>query len=902
MRWIRESWRRLRAFTRFDALERGLDEEIRFHIERQVDKNLRAGLTPDEARRQAYLQFGGVERFKASTRDELRPALLQDSLLDLRYGVRALRRAPAFTLVAAVTLALGIGATTAVFTVVHGVLIKPLPFRESDALVSLKHTAKDVGAGPPVGISLSLFVSYASHNRSFDALGVWSRGTEYVTDGPRPEEVTVLNVSAGTLRALGIPPARGRWFSEADQAPEAPETVILMDGYWRRRFGRDPAILGRRVTVDSRPRVVVGVMPAGFRFLDESPDLVLPVRIDPVALTLGGFNYEALARLAPGVTVEQASTDLRRIVPLWVEAWPSFPGIDRHAFADTTPLVRPLKDELVGDADTMLWVLMGTIGIVLLIACANVANLVLVRAQGRHHELAIHAALGAGRGRIARQLLAESLVLGLLGGTLGLLLAAAGLRVLTTVGPVSIPRLREITLDPTVLVFTLVTSLASALLFGGIPVAKFGGRRVALTLRAGGRGSSDSQERNRARNVLVVAQVALALILLVGSGLMVRTFVALRAVPPGFTDPDHVQLVRVTLSEAEVGEPELVLRLQRDMLDRLATIPGVTRVSFTANVPMAGERSRSIFTRSSIWREDVPMADPSKPPPIRWFRYVAPGFFRTIGTHLVAGRDFTWVDLEQRRPVAVISENLARELWLEPRAALGKRIREGDGSPWREVIGVVGDVYDEGVHRQASSIVYWPSFMENFCGQQVTVPRAVTFAIRSSNAGSERLLTQVRGAISSVKADVPLTRVRTLADVYARSLAATSFAATMLAVAAAMALVLGVIGIYGVIAYAVTQRRREIGIRAALGASRGELAGMYVRRGVKLALAGVACGLACAAVLTQLMETLLFRTSPLDPTIYGLVSLGLVGIAALASYVPARGAAQVDPMQTLRGV
>ena len=333
MRWIREGWRRLRSLTRVDALERGLDEEIRFHIERQMDKNLRAGMTPDEARRQAYIKFGGVERIKESTRDEFRPALVQDSLLDLRYGVRALRRAPVFTLVAALTLALGIGATTAVFTVVHGVLIKPLPFRDSDALVSLKHTSKTVNAGPPVGISLSLFVTYTRENRSFEQLGVWSRGTEHVTDGILPEEVTTLNVSAGTLRALGIQPAMGRWFSEEDHAPGSTETVILMDGYWGRRFGRDPAIIGRQVAVDSRPRVVVGVMPASFRFLDETPDLVLPVRIDPGTLTLGGFNYEGLARLAPGVTVEQASADIGRMLPIWLEAWPSFPGIDRSAFS-----------------------------------------------------------------------------------------------------------------------------------------------------------------------------------------------------------------------------------------------------------------------------------------------------------------------------------------------------------------------------------------------------------------------------------------------------------------------------------------------------------------------------------------------------------------------------------------
>jgi putative ABC transport system permease protein len=896
MRWILESLRRLRSLTRAGALEPGLDEEIRFHIERQTEKNLRAGMTPDEARRQAHVAFGGVEHVKERTRDEFRPALMQDALADLRYSVRALRRAPVFTLVAALTLALGIGATTAVFTVVHGVLIKPLPFHDPDALVSLKHTAKDVNGGPPVGMSLSLLLTYARENRSFEHVGVWSRGAEFVTDGRVPEEVTTLNVSVGTLRVLGVQPVMGRWFADQDHAPGSPEPVILMDGYWARRFGRDPAILGRHVAIDSRPRVVIGVMPASFRFLDETPDLVLPLRIDPGTLTLGGFNYEGVARLAPGVTVEQASADVLRMVPIWVEAWPSFPGFDRSAFAPLVPVMRPLKQELVGNAAGMLWVLMGTIGMVLVIACANVANLVLIRAQDRHHELTIRAALGAGRGRLARQLLAESLVLGLLGGAVGLLLAFAGLRVLSAIGPASLPRLQEITLDPMVLGFTLVLSLSAAILFGSIPVARFGDRRLAPTLLAGGRGSGDSRERHRARNILVVVQVALALVLLVGSGLMVRTFLTLRAVPPGFTDPDHVQLARITLSEAQVGEPERVLQLQRDMLRRLEKIPGVTGVSFTGNVPMAGERSRS-----AIYAEGVSIGDPSEPPPMRWFRYVAPGYFRTIGTRLVAGRDFTWADLDERRPVAVISENLARELWQRPGAAVGKRIREGDRSPWREVIGVVGNVYDDGVHRQAPEIVYWPSFMETFLGQQVNVRRAVTFAIRSNHAGSEDLLAQVRDAVTSVQAEVPLSRVRTLGEVYGRSMAATSFALVMLVIAAGMALLLGIVGIYGVIAYAVTQRSREIGIRAALGAPRRALAAMFVRHGVMLALAGIGCGLAGAVALTRVMESMLFGTSPLDPTIYVFVSLGLLSISALASYLPARRATRVDPVRTLRG-
>ena len=905
MSWIQESWRRLRSFTRVDALERGLDEEIRFHIEQQIDKGLRAGMTPEEARRQAYLRFGGVERFKERTRDEFRPALLQDSLLDLRYGVRALRRTPHFTLAAVATLAIGIGATTAVFAIVHGVLIQPLPFRDSERLVSLKHTAKDMNGGPPVGMTLSMLVTYSRENRSFEQLGAWSRATDQVDDGAGvlPEEVTTLNVSAGALRALDVQPALGRWFADSENAPAAIETAILLDGYWARRFGRDPAVIGRPITVDGRPRVVVGIMPPGFRFLDETPDLILPLRIDPAALTLGGFNYEGVARLAPGVTVEQASADLTRMLPVWLEEWPSFPGIERAAFGQTEPVVRPLKQELVGHVGRMLWILMATIGIVFVITCANVANLVLVRAQHRHQEVAIRAALGAGRVRLTRQVLVETLVLGLLGGAFGLLLAYGGLRLLSAIGSgsASIPRLREIALDPVVLVVTLALSLSSAVLLGSIPVARFANGRLAETLRSGTRGSSgsggssDSRDHNRARDILVVVQVGLAVVLLVGSGLMFRTFLALRAVPPGFTDPAKVQLVRVTISEAQVADPEAVLRLQRGMLDRLAAIPGVTEASFTGNVPMAGERSLS-----TIYREDVPIREQGWPP-VRWFRFVAPGFFHTIGTRLVAGRDFTWVDLEGRRPVAVISENLARELWREPQAALGKRIHEGDGSPWREVVGVVADVYEDGVHREAPSIVYWPAFMDTFQGQPVNVRRSVTFAMRSARAGSEGLLRQVREAIASVKPGVALTRVRTLGDVYARSMSATSFALIMLVIASAMALLLGIVGIYGVIAYTVTQRRREIGIRAALGASRHEIAAMFVRHGVLLALTGVACGVAGAAALSRLMAAVLFGTSPLDPLIYAVVSVGLASVAGLAAYVPARRATLVDPMQVLRG-
>lgn len=899
MGWIRESWRRLRSLTRGDGLERGLDDEIHFHLERQIEKHVRAGMTPEEARRQAFLKFGGVERVKDETRDEFRPALLQDSLRDLRHGVRALRRAPGFTLVATLTLALGIGATTAVFTVVNGVLIKPLPYPDPDALVVIQHMATGMNTKTPYNMSAALLSTYTAENRTFQHLGIWSRGTASVTGGDIPEEVESLMVSHGTLPALGVRPAIGRWFAPDEHTPGSPDPVILMHGYWQRRHGGDPSIVGRQVLIDSRSRTVVGVMPETFRFLNEAPEIVLPLRFEPSELTLGRTGFYGVARLAPTVTMEQASADVARMLPIYLQAWPSFPGVDRSVFTNSRPIpaLISLKQSVVGNAGRMLSVLMGTIGIVLLIACANVANLVLVRAEGRQHEIALRAALGAHRVRIARELLIENLVLGLAGGALGVGLAYAGLNLLVTLAPRSLPRMQEIALDPTVLAFALLLSVLSALLFGSIPIARHAGARMGLALRGTSRSASDSKERHRTRNALVVVQVALALILLVASGLMIRTFMALRAVHPGFTDPQQVQLVRINIPPAQVADPDLVLRMQLDVRDRIAAIAGVTDVAFAGREPMSGAPGRSVITV-----EDQPATDTATgQQPVRWFRYVGPGFFRTVGTPLVAGRDITETDLVERRPVVVISENLAREIWQDPRAAVGRRIREGAQSPWREIVGVVGDVYDLGVQEPAPPIVYWPTLMERFNGNRMNVQRAVTFAIRSERTGGEGLLDDLRTAVGTVNANLPLARISTLGDVYDRSLSSTSFTLVMLAIAGGMALLLGIIGIYGVIAYAVSQRTREIGIRAALGASSRELEAMFVRHGVALALVGVVCGLAGAALLTQLMASLLFSTSPLDPTIYVVVSLGLVGLAALASYIPAHSATLVDPVQTLRG-
>jgi len=547
----------------------------------------------------------------------------------------------------------------------------------------------------------------------------------------------------------------------------------------------------------------------------------------------------------------------------------------------------------VGDIGTTLWVLSGTIGMVLLIACANVANLLLVRAEGRQQELAIRAALGASWGKIACELLLESLTLGVLGGIGGLALAYGALRLLVASGPATLPRLNEIGIDPLVLGFTLLISLLAGMLFGLIPVMKYAGPNLAPSLRGAGRTMSHSRERHRARNALVVAQVGLALVLLVGAGLLIRTFQALRSVQPGFTRPEQVQMMRISIPEAQVKEAEHVMRMENEMLDRLAAIPGVYSVAFASSAPLEGNNSNDL-----VYAQDKDYAV-GQIPPIRRFRFVTPGYLKTTGTALVAGRDFTWTDLYERRHVAMVSENLAREMWGEPRAALGKQVREGMKDPWREVVGVVGNVYDDGVHQKPPAIVYWPALMDSFWGD-VFVRRGGVFVIRTDRAATESFLTQARQAVWSINANLPVFMVRTLRDVYDESLARTSFTLVLLAVAGAMALVLGVVGIYGVIAYAVSQRTREIGVRMALGAQPAWLQRMFVRHGLVLAAVGIGVGLAAAAGLTRLMSSLLFGITALDPATYGAVAALLIVSASLASYIPARRVTAVDPAASLR--
>ncbi len=773
---------------------------------------------------------------------------------ELRQVLRRLTRAPMFTAITLITLAAGVGANTVVFSVLEGVLIKPLPYPKPDELIGVWLTAPGIQL-KEFELSPSDYFIFRDQNRTLQDIGLYAGDSVSVTGIAEPEQVRALRVTDGTLPLLGISPMLGHTFTKQDDSPGAPETVMLTYGYWRRKFGGDSAAIGRNVIVDGKSRQIIGVLPQQFHFLDrEDPAVITPFQFDRNKTNLGNFSYDGLARLKPSVTIEQVNADVTRMLPIVMSSFAAPPGFSLKLFEDAHigPNVRPLKRDVVGDVGSVLWVLMGSIGMVLLIACANVANLLLVRVEGRRQELAVRAALGASRARIAADLLVESVILGLLGSAVGLGLAYAALRVLSAIAPSGLPRIREVGIDGRVLLFTLLISLLASVLFASIPIFKYAGVRLSTGIREGGRALSQSKEQHRARSILVVVQVALALVLLICSGLMIRTFRALTNVNPGFSGPATLQTFRISIPTALVKENEQVVRTQEEILHRLAAIPGVASVGIISNLPMTfGGWHDPIFIENHTYAE-------GELPPLRTFRFTSPEYLDTLGTPLVAGRAITWNDTYKKIPVAMVSENLAREYWHDPSAALGKRIRVSTKDDWREIIGVVGDISDEGVSKPATSIVYWPLLMDHFESDDSMSMREVAFAIRSSRTGSESLLNEVRQAVWSMNPNLPLADVHALDFYYKRSMARTS------------------------------------------GAQHQTLTGMFVRHGLSLTAIGVACGLVVAIIVMRLMSSLLFKVSPIDPVAYGAASLGLVATAFLASYLPSRRASAVDPVEALR--
>ena len=814
--------------------------------------------------------------------------------------VRRLLRYPVFTLIAVSTLALGIGANTAIFSLVNGILLRPLPYENPDELVGVWHAAPGLGFDL-INQSPALHYTYEEEGRSFAEIGMWAHTSTSVTGVQEPEQIHGMMVTEGTFRALRVQPTLGRRFTAEDDSPGTPQTVILSHQYWETRFGADPGILGTTLDVAGVSREIIGVMPPGFRFLDYAPSLYLPFRFDRTQLFVGNFSYQGLARLNPGITLEQAQADVGRMLPLAVEKFPG--GIDLALLEDArlASNLRPLQTDVVGDVGTVLWVLLGSVGMILLMACANVANLFMVRAEGREREMAVRTAMGASRSVVAREFLKESLTLGLLGGAVGLALAWGGLQLLLAMGPQQLPRLAEVALDARVLLFTVALSLLSGAFFGMFPVLKYRREGLVGALKEGGRGGGAGRSRHRARNALVVAQVALALLLLVGSGLMVRSFQALRSVEPGFRNPEEVLLVRLHIPTAQAADADEVARMHQLLHQRLERIPGVTAVGLSSSVTMDGHGSND-----PVFVEEIPLPE-GQMAPIRRFKWVGEDYFTALQIPIVAGRAIDWRDSFDLNNVALVTENFAREYWSTPAEAVGKRIGTGlTAGNWVEIVGVTGNVRDNGLHQDPTAVIYWPLRHRNLWGElpvdmpEVSSHRSMNYAIRSPRVGSAELLADVRAGVWEVNPNLPLANVQTLAELQANSMVQTSFSLVMLGIAAAVALVLGAVGIYGVVSYVVSQRTREMGVRLALGASAHQVQTMVLGQGFALACIGLVLGLGAAVGLTRLMEALLYGVEPVDPLTFGAVSASLALVALLASWVPARRAARTDPVEAIR--
>ncbi len=818
---------------------------------------------------------------------------------EFRQAFRKLTRSPSFTLVAVLTLALGIGANSAIFTVVNSILIRPLPFPAQDRLMAVNYTAPGMNV-ELVPHSEASYLITARENQVFESFGVYNNAALNLTGDQDPERVDALLVSQETLPLLGAIPQLGRLTVPEDHLPGAPEVVVLSHELWRRRYGGDPSIVGRTIQVNDAALEVVGVIRPGFAVGFEKAEIFSQLHFDPAAPNEGSFNTPGIGRLKPGVKMAAVDADMDRLIRLFPERFSggvSLAMLEQIGFA---PNVTPLKEQITGEVSRTLWIILAAVGLLFLLACSNVANLFLVRAEGRQREVAVRTALGASGGDLARYFLTESVALGLLGGLGGLSLAWAGTRGLVRFGPENLPRLAEIGMDAWTLLFTLAASFLASLLFGLFPVWKY--RRPDMTsgLKEGGRGGSVGRERHRARNTLVVSQMALALVLLVGSGLMLRSFQALRKVDPGFS-PERVLTLRIILPEASYPTPDSRVAFHDELLDRIASLPGVTAAGAGTDVPLGGG-----MNRSGTEVEEFP-TPPGQVPHVIESHQITAGYMEALGMRLLEGRLLTPFDARERSGAVVVTRALAQQFWPHG-GAIGKRLTQNthhteDGqisedTPWQTIVGVVDDVRTRSMEVEPLPVLYHP-LIQAGPEDEVSTPQALAYVVKTAGEPAS-LLPAVRQAVWAQNADLPIADIMTMEDVVGDSMARTSFAMVLMGIASVVALLLGTVGVYGVISYVVTERTHELGIRMALGARAGAISRMVLRQGAILAGTGIAVGLAAALGVTRLMRTMLYEVSSTDPVTFAMVPMVLGVVALLASWLPARRAARTDPVEALR--
>ena len=880
MRWFRSISLRLRALFQRDAVEIDLDDELRFHVDAETERLVREGRPPDEARREALRDFGGVERYKEECRDARGVTLLEDLRQDVRFGLRSLRKSAGFAVVSVATLGIGIGLSATVFAAVDGVLLKPLPYADADRLMVVwQH---DRGSGEERdAVSPPNFLDWRDRARSFSGLAAAEPyGLDYLAaDGPVTLHVWL--VSAGFFDMLGTPALIGRTFRAEEYTSGHERVVVLAHGAWQRRFGGDPAIVGRTLTLDGAPYTVVGVMPPEFQ-LPFAKELWAPrvfSEADRADASRARTYLTVIGRLAPGVSLERARTETREIAAALAREYP-------RTNADVGITLVPIDEQLFGGVRRTLFVLLGAVGLVLLAACVNVASLSLARAIGRERELAVRIALGAGRGRIVRQLLTESLVLAALGCALGVLLAQWGIATLRGMSPADFPRAELMTFDGRVLAYAVGAALLTTIVFGLVPALRSARPDLRDGLREGGRGATAGRSHHRLRGALVVGQIALSLVLLVGAALLVRSFVSLLRVERGFR-PENVLAINVFAWQYYDTPPQRA-EFVRLVSEQIAALPGVRSVGVSSSLPLA---ERVGPEDAVVTVAGAPAA--STPAELTARAAVATaGYFETLRIAVRRGRPFAATDDAGAVPVAIISESMARRLF-PGTEALGQRlvVRFAGPPQTREVIGVVADVRHEGLDREPRPTLYLPH------AQSPT--GTLTFVVRTAG-DAEAMTKAVSERIWAINRAMPIYTTATMEGLLDDSLRERKFNLALITCFALIALLLSAIGVYGVMSQAAGERTHEIGVRMALGARGGDVLGLMLRQSMTLALVGVGAGLLGAASLASVMRGMLFGVVPLDPASFVAVAVLVLVVAATAALLPARRATRVSPIEALR--
>jgi predicted permease len=817
----------------------------------------------------------------------------------VRPAWRSLRRSPAFTITASLTLIIGIGASVAIFALVNGVLLRPLPYGNPDRLVVPYHAMQLVGLAKG-NQTAGTYWTYKRFAKSLDAIGLVQENAVNVSDprgGSEPQRVTTARVTASVIPLMQVSPLVGRTFSDADDQPRGPNVLLISESMWRSRFGADRNILGRTLEVNGRSWEIIGVMPASFRYPTAETQMWTPLQLDPNEQYPGGFNYNGIARLKAGVTVEDAGRDLRSVLPRITEVAPNLaPGVSTAMLlqqAKPVPFVSPLKGEITSGIAKTLWIVAAAAIVVLLVACANVTNLILVRADGRQRELAVREALGAGRNRVLAYFLGESIVITAVSAVAGLVLAALAIRLLVQLGPEAIPRLAEVRIDPATIAFAIVTSMFVAFVCSIVPALRIGRVDLSHALREGGRGGTAGKARQRVRTALVAGQIALALVALASSGLLLRTFQQLNAVKPGF-EPNGVATFWIALTGARYPSDTSVVRFYSQLLDRVKSLPGVQDAGITSRLPFVGNGNNM-----DPFYPEGDASYENKIPPLNMYTTVDGGYFKTMGIPLVAGKMFAQLEM-QRPEEAIISRQTAVQFFGDStgQRALGRRFRELPGGPLFTGVGVVGNTRDTSLAAPPTMVVYRPQTISLRNGDGQTQWR-MGLVVRS-NSEPTALTAAVQRAVRELDPTLPLFDVRSMRDLMSQSMAQLSFTILVLGTAALVTLVLGAVGLYGVMAYVISLRTRELAVRIALGATPSAVIGMLTKQGIAVTGLGIVSGLVLFVAVAGALKSLLYGVASWDPVTLVGSSLVLVAIAAFASWLPARRTSRVDPADVLR--